>query len=233
MSLDFLKNIKVEDPALMKKSGGGGVRKEWNPTGKTIRVWKDGSIFPSEELVEYFDLEYRPKDVDHQGNGLDVFPTSQFPIFKSPQPLILINVVDKAKPRIDVFGTVGYYAEAEGVELPEGVKAGDPQLSVLDQGAATFGKNRLLPMIKETYDVEPNEKGFIDLVVLGADGTEATQPFALSKDFCHVPKAVTKGDLKGTATYQRREYPRLYALYPATLLETTSDAEAEGGKEPE
>jgi len=229
MSLDFLKDIKVDEP--VAKRSGGGSRKAWNPTeGLAIRVWKDGGVFPSETLIDLFDLEYQPKAAVHQGKGLDVFPSAQATFFKAPKPLILINVVDKDKPRIDLFGQVGYVTEPqEGEpELEEGVNVGDPTTTVFDQGAKTFGAKSLLPMIKEVYDVEPNEQGYIDLVVLGQDGTDAAQPFALpeGKTFCHLPKQISRGEAAGTPIYVKREYPRLYILYPATLLE-------EGGKEPQ
>lgn len=229
MSLDFLKQIKVDDPSTMKKSGGGGARKPWNPTeGKRIRIWASGAVYPNAELVEWFDLEYRAKEAEHQGNAFDVFSSSKLPIFKTPTPLIVINVVDKAKPKTDLFGSVGYVTDAESV--PEGAALGDALSSVLDQGATTFGKKVLLPMIKEVYDVEPNEAGYIDLVLIGQDGTDATQKFELSKDFCHVPKAVSRGDNAGAPTYVKRDHPRLYALYPAVLLEETQGT---GGGEPQ
>lgn len=227
-SLDFLKSIKV-DATPVKKTGGGGMRKDWNPTGLAIRVWKDGSVLPSEELTDRFQLEYRPKGSATQGNALDVFPSSQAPFFKTPQPLIIINVVDKEKPKTDLFDSVGYYAIGE--DFPEGASVGDPVKSVLDQGSSTFGSKVLLPMIKEVYGIEPNEKGFIDLIVLGVDGEEATESFPLpaeKNDMCHIPKPITRGDKKGLGSYVKREYPKLYVLYPETLAHP-----AEGGKEPE
>ena|SRR5450631_4228051 len=222
--LDFLKAIKVDDPATMKKRSGGGARKAWNPDGDeilAIRIWKDGSVFPSKKLVEWFGLEYRDKESATHGNGLDVFSSASLPIFKSPKPLLIINVVDKEKPRIDLFGTVGYDGD-------KGSPTGKPISSVLDQGACTFGLNTILPLIKELYDVEPNETGFIDLIVLGADGADATKSFDVAgeKNFIYVPKPFTKGKKaeEKLGTYVRREYPRLYVLYPATLMEESKEA---------
>lgn len=215
--LDFLKAIKVDDPATMKKhgGGGGGPRKAWNPEGdeiKAIRIWKDGSIFPSKKLVEWFGLEYRDKGAEAQGNGLDVFSSEKLPIFKAPKPLLVINVVDRDKPRIDLFGTVGYD------------EAGEPTSSVLDQGATTFGTKTLLPLIKELYGVEPNKTGFIDLIVLGADGADATEKFDVAgeKNFVYVPKTVSRGGKVGLGSYVKRNYPRLYVLYPAEMYATES-----------
>lgn len=208
--LDFLSKITVDDPATMKKPGGTGNRKAWNPIAEVLalRVWKDGSIFPSEALVKWFNLDYRDKGAVNQGNGLDVFSSEQFPIFKTPKTLILINVVDKEKPKVDLFGTAGY--DEKGV----------PTTSVLDQGAPTFGKKTLLPLIKSVYGVEPNEAGFIDLILLGSDGPDATTSFLLpdGKTLCHVPKTVSRGDKQGEGSYIRRENPRLYVLYPADLM---------------
>lgn len=206
--LDFLKKITVDDPGTMKKVGN---RKAWNPAPEVLalRVWKDGSVFPSEVLVKWFHLDYAKKDAASKGNGLDVFSSAQFPIFKTPKTLILLNVVDKEMSKIDLFGTTGYDEDD------------NPTTSVLDQGAPTFGKKTLLPLIKEVYGVEPNETGFIDLILLGADGLEAVEPFKLpdGKTLCHVPKTVSRGDKQGEGSYIRRENPRLYALYPATLME--------------
>lgn len=210
--LDFLSNIKVEDPATMRKQGGGGgSRKAWNPAEESlaIRVWKDGSVFPSKQLTHWFNLEYRDKASETQGNGLDVFSSAQLPIFKGDKTLILLNVVGKEKARIDLFGTTGYDED----EKPTG--------SVVDQGAPTFGKKYLLPMIKEVYGLEPNETGFIDMIVLGSDGLEATKSLDIAgeKDFVYVPKTLSKGDNAGQGTYARREHPRLYVLYPASMIE--------------
>lgn len=229
--LDFLKQITVEDPGTIKR-GGGGVRKEWNPTdGLVLRVWKDGSIYPSQALVDWFGLEYKHKEIDNQGNGLDIFSSEQFKIFKSPKTLILLNVVNRDKPKIDVFGTVTFYARPEGLDADKvetDFEVGEPITSVMDQGSTTFGKNHLLPMIKEVYSIEPNEKGFIDLVVAGADGLEATQPFTLpdGKVVCHVPKVLSRGKNLGAPSYVKRDNPRLYVLYPFQLAYPAAQEEA-------
>jgi hypothetical protein len=57
--LSFLSEAQVED-VKVRKGGGGGARKPWNPDEESlaIRVWKDGSVYPSKALVARFDLEY-------------------------------------------------------------------------------------------------------------------------------------------------------------------------------
>lgn len=237
MDLDFLKKIEVTDPATMRKpsSGGGGRRKEWNPTHpNTIRVWKDGSVFPSTDLAERFDLEYqaRPTEVPPlagsepapdgkkekwitPGSAFDVFDSKDFPIFKTPQRVILANVAPRGAGKADLFGSVGYDDK------------GAPLTSVLDQGSTTFGKAELLPMIKEVYGLEPGDK-YIDLVFLGQDGEKAAKHFGLpdGKKACVVPKTVSRGEKKGEATYVRREDPWLFILIPLTLLHPETAATA-------
>lgn len=232
MSLDFLKQIKVEDPSIMKKpsGGGGGRRKEWNPTlPNSIRVWKDGKVFPSADLVERFSLEYGNKPGEKEkasGYAIDVFASKDFPIFQTPTPLVLANITLRAAGKTDLFGSTGYNED------------GSPMQSVLEQGAATFGKSTLIPMLEEVYGLKFNRAelkategadaqpaitdgiDYADLILLGTDGEDATQPFALpqGKNICHVPKEIARGEKKGEMTYTRRENPVLYALYPYLLI---------------
>lgn len=223
MSLDFLKQIKVEDVALPTKTGGGR-RKEWNPTiTNAIRVWKDGSIFPSQQLVERFSLEYGSKPVEVEkggpknkvsGNAFDIFESSNFPTLNTAnQNLIILNVTPKHVGKTDAFGSTSYNED------------GTPKTSVMDQGSATFGKDNLLPMLNKIYGIEPGDKGFIDLVLLGTDGISAQVPFELpnGKRVCMVPKEISRGNKAGEMTYARRESPIMFVLYPASMLDIKDD----------
>jgi hypothetical protein len=62
--LAFLSGAKVEE-ALDTKTGRGGARKAWNPKPlkNAVRLWHDGSVFPSQSLVDKFDLEYKKATV--------------------------------------------------------------------------------------------------------------------------------------------------------------------------
>ena len=230
MSLDFLKQIKIDEtaiPAAKKSSGGGGHRKEWNPTIElSLRVWKDGSVFPSAGLVERFELDYAPQpkvepptefpEADdakptekwiQPGNALDVFSTVDFPAFQSPKPFILANITTKAAGRADLFAQV------------ERDEQGEPKTTVMTQGSNSFGKNDLIPMIKEVYGIEIGDQvPYVDLVFIGQDGEKAMKHFAVEKGFAFVPKTVSRGTEKGKPTVQRREDPWLFILLPATEL---------------
>lgn len=222
MSLDFLKQIRIEDPAIVQKrsSGGGGRRKDWNPAaGYKIRVWKDGSVFPSAELVSLFSLEYGNKPAEGEkvtGNALDIFLSKDFPVFNTPVPLVLVNVVSKEAGKTDVFGSTTYNED------------GTPKANVMEQGSNTFGKACLLPMLKEVYNIElGDDRPYVDLEFLGDPEADGFQSFQLpnGRAICHVPKQVARGDRKGEMTYARRENPKLYVLYPVAVQETGAELE--------
>lgn len=224
--LDFLQDIKIDEETIVarKGGGGGGHRKQWSPPEDllAIRVWRTGAVYPSKTLVDRFDLEYHDRPVVpedktkivvggvapekwvHAGSALDVFSSKDFPAFKSPKPLLLANVTARSGGKTDLFSTVGWDKTT-----------GEKLASVLDQGAITFGKDELLPLLKDTYGIELNEENpFVDLVFVGKDGAEAKTHFAIEKGFCFVPKTVTRGDKMGAETVVRREDPWIFVLMP-------------------
>lgn len=230
--LAFLQNIQVvADERPVRRAGGS--RKEWNPTeGLAIRLWKNGEVYPSQELVDTFELEYKNRLTDEEvaaikagtmtkpfpGNGFDVVDTMDFPSFQSPTRLLVIAPVPKDVLKVDLFGTVGYNETMA------------PLISVLDQGAATFGKEFLIPSIQEIYGIElTDENPYVDLVLVGKNGPEKPEPFRMpaGKEIAFFPKKVARGEKKGEMTVQRRERPEIYVLYPKQLLEETQEA-AEG-----
>jgi hypothetical protein len=157
--LGFLKNVVVAAQEQPKpgRNGGGGVKKEWNPaSGLVIRLWKDGSVFPSQELVDFFQLEYSNALTEEQlaeikeglaekpfrGNGFDVIDSRDFPAFNlGDQRVLIIAPAEKDLPKVDLFSSVGYNED------------GTPKVTVMDQGAVTFGKDFLIPRIEEIYGI--------------------------------------------------------------------------------
>lgn len=240
MSLDFLKQIKIDESLIpQKKTSGGGHRKEWSPTADhALRVWKDGSVFPSAGLVERFQLEYAAQPITEAtttvpatddakpeekwiqpGNALDIFASADFPVFKTPRPLILANITAKSSGRADVFAQV------------ERDEEGKPKTTVIEQGSNTFGKKDLIPMIKEVYGIELNdETPFVDLIFIGQDGEKATKHFSIEKGFAFIPKTTSRGKDKGAPTVQRREDPWIFILMPANEL--APKIKAQPGAEP-
>lgn len=209
MSLSFLSNISVaaatvkSESAGEKRAPGSTARKQRQPiNGADLRVWKDGSVYPSDALIAEFDLEYRGKDDQQQGFGFDV--VHALPMAKQlsdiSRDFLIISAVDRSQDRVDLFSQCGYEAD------------GSPKTSVATQGSPSFGKSTLLASLKEVYDLEPNEEGYIDLCILRED------PKVSPDDIFKMFKKITKGDKVGQTKTIRRENQVIYALVDASLV---------------
>lgn len=246
-ALDFLKQdfaLKEVELPVAKKT----VKTDRNPeeTFLGIRLWSNGAIYPSVALVTAFSLEYSKatpvstpkmdKDnnpvLDEAGNpvivktfdtsnstacGFDVFDSNawgtQYP--EEYKRLILISPNLKTAPKIDLFGSTRYEDD------------GTPKTSVLDQGAATFGNEVLIPMLKEVYGIEIEKGSYIDM--------ELAKDYALkpSKNGVYaLPKQVTRGANAGKPDYVRRENINIYPLVPvlAPQAGTVEDSQELSGQ---
>lgn len=242
-ALSFLKNAKLEEQPIPKK-GPGGKAKQWNPdpTILAVRLWKDGSVFPSQALVDQFNLEYKtatitkiplplkegqPEEeqkykneyyyVAGPGNGFDVIDSRQWPGFSADGNSLFISPVQRDQPKVDLFSSVGYN------DNPEVEDFGTPKTSVMEQGANTFGKSTLLEAVKDIYGIELGEnKEFVDLLVIAKiDEFDISTTF--SKPLTFLPKIIVRGDEKGKADLQRRENAIIYLFAPASVLEPDNE----------
>lgn len=249
--LGFLKKANVEEVTAAAKVAASGPRKQRqpNPAMLAIRVWKDGSIFPSQAAVSKFDLEYREATITKEtlpkkeatdedkfrnkyefpngtGNGLDLIDSREWPQFKGDGQMLFVAVVSKDAGKVDMFSTTNYD------------EAGKPKVSVLDQGANTFGKDVLIPAIEEVYGIkfqrdakeatkdrpaQTAQEGvnFVDLEIFeslgeGEEAVNVTEKF--SKPILHVPKRITRGENKGKSDYTRRENVKVYGFAPVEVL---------------
>lgn len=219
--LSFLTEAKVEEANVPAKGGLPKKQRNPDPAFIGIRVWVDGSVYPSEHLVKLLNLEYPTATVDEttakdgskkksftvvgdQGNGFDVIDTRKWSQMKSPTPFIAVAVTPKDSPKLDLFGMTRYDEN------------GAPLKSVLEQGTVTFGKETLLPLILELYNIEPNEEGFVDCAVLlpGNGGVN----FHSESGIELLPKVVSRGADKGKPDYVRRENIDIFALVPDILI---------------
>lgn len=165
--LNFLKTSTVEEAK--PGPGGSGGRKQWNPapTIVAIRVWKDGSVFPSKAAVEKFNLEYPKAKITREpiklkegeteqkyrnvyeypegvGNGFDVIDSRLWNQFKGEGAMLFIAPVSKDAGKVDLFQGTNYEAD------------GTPKTSVMDQGTVTFGEQVLIQAIEEVYGIRFN-----------------------------------------------------------------------------
>jgi hypothetical protein len=204
----------AEQPTTTKK--GGTQKKERIPSGLAIRVFRDGSVYPSAELVEKFDLEYGPKDCDGCGNGFDVIDTRRYSELRFPKDILLISPVSRRVKhgKVDLFAAVGYNAD------------NSPKSTVSNQGASTYGKEELLPMLKEIYGLEltkDSNPDYIDLQLVTNPVTNQPWELPNGRQVTYIPKKKSRGAEKGVADVVRREKPQFWALIPASLIEGTDE----------
>lgn len=208
--LGFLEGITLTEVA--KPVRKAGTRKEWNPSGMGIRVFKDGRVFPSSELVAKFNLEYPERKLVSEegtkktyefiggaGNGLDFVDSRAWAQYNGDKHFLAIAVVPKDQPKVDLFANTRY-------------DDGKPVCSVLEQGSATFGKSTMINAIKEVYGLDfTEEKDYIDMVVETGFNLNS-----LSKSGIFLfPKKVSRGKEAGQDDYQRRENVDIFGLVPA------------------
>lgn len=200
--LEFLKKASLVSNEIVKPAVARTVTaKNRNPENADIRIYKDGSVYPSAALVAEFDLAYRRKE-ETGGQAFDVFKSADFPNTQSwteEERVLFIAALDRNEAKTDLFS---------GSKFDE---AGLPTADVFTQGSNTFGKG-LLENIKEVYGEEPGEVGYIDLVIL------RDYPFTNPDGIYYIPKVVSRGDKKGESTIVRRENLTLYPLAPASVL---------------
>lgn len=232
--MDFLKSGKVEEVTKAPRTGATGARKERNPNPAllAIRLFYSGAVYPSQALVEKFDLDYRKAKItketlplkdgqteaivrnkyeypEGQGNGMDVIDTKEWGQFKGEGRMVFVAVVPKSEPKVDLFQSTMYEDD------------GTPKSTVMDQGAVTFGQQILLPMVKEVFGIdlgnEPGKQEFVDLEVL-EEVTEGEETFNVTETFSKpimlVPKRITRGKDKDKLDYERRENAKVYLLVP-------------------
>lgn len=227
----------VEPPVVASKRASGGPRKEWNPTTADIRIWKDGSVYPSQALVEKWALEFTARTIDEAsgkwtdnpgGLGFDVFHTADYPAIQGPN-LVGIVPVKRSEGKVDLFASCNYYTpkDATNGDIPEGSKVGDPVTSVMDQGSNTFGKE-LLKMLNVSYGVVPNAEGYIDLLVYGDPIKNVN-----GSEIYNIPKKLKKGDKAGELSYVRREKVSVFVLIPADDNQPTGTLEDGQAKQEE
>lgn len=230
MSLSFLSNItlasndSVKPAFVTTKATRSAVDR--NPEGTQIRLFKNGAIYPSKELVETYSLEYQPKDSETASFGFDIMSSKSFPNTSHlPQVFLILAVVAKNLPKVDVFGSTKYYSAedvtklaAEGIEVVEG----QPKSSVIDQGNTTFGKDALIPMLKEVYGFEfSGDQKFIDLTIV------ADQPLKTDDGNYFIPKPISRGEKKGEMEVVVRKDINMFPLVLSSALSEEVDTKEE------
>lgn len=194
MNFDFLKNttLTVVEKTVAKASTGKTAMQR-NPTnGASLRLFKDGSVYPSMDAVTKYNLEYSNFVPNNNALGYEEYVTphgfdvidsrkwAQYP--QDAQPVVFITAVPKKSGLVDLFAS----AKVEGT-------------SVMTQGSKTFGLE-LITMLQEVYNVELfTTQKWVDLTIV--DNVELPSLDGIY----NVPKTVAKGENKGMVTTKRRE----------------------------
>ena len=196
MNLDFLKNVKLE--AVDKATPKTRVAVVTLPTEADMRVFKNGKVYPSKAYAEKHELEFVPKqniakDGEPEnmvivGNGMDIFSSKEWAMIGDlPQAVIFCAIVPKSSAKVDMWASTKYEED------------NTPKASVYEQGANSFSKARLLPMLADIYGVNWDTTAYVDLQVV------EDQPMVSANGYYIIPKIVSTGSRKGEPDYIRRE----------------------------
>jgi hypothetical protein len=247
--LDFLTTATVLDVAeiVTVRKSTSGPRKERNPLGLAIRVFRDGSVYPSQALVDTFNLDYPTAVVSrelissegeetkfkldfkvsgHPGNGFDIIDTDKAPFLSFGKRILVISPIQRDQPKVDLFAQTSYD------------ETGLPKSNVIDQGAKSYGTDYLIPAIEEIYGIAFAKRvegsteltpgvEFVDMVLVANPNTNAPWTLPKGKEVAFIPKQFVRGKDKGQYTVIRRENPVFYAFLPMSLI---GGNEAENGQ---
>lgn len=188
----FLNNLVLVDTGRLRTP------KQINPEGLTVRIYANGDVYPSKELVEKFNLEYVVKDSTEPSNGFDFFDsTSWTPLATQPR-MIVFGIVPKDEPKVSLFGTCRYTTE------------GQPKSSVISQGATC---PELLTLVRSMgYLTEEQKYCDLELVV--------EYPIKPQDGIAYIPKVVERGEKAGELSYVRRDN---VTFYPVNTVENLKE----------
>jgi hypothetical protein len=181
----FLASLKVTDPGRIRTP------KTKNPEkGLTLRIFADGTVYPSQELIDKFKLEFRHQADPEQGNGFDIVDTKFWkPLAEHPR-MLMFGVTPKAQSKVDLFATTRHHED------------GTAKSSVLTRGE---GSMVLLTLVKE-FGWLTEEQKYVDLTVI------LEHPFTTSDGIAFIPKTIEKGARKGEQDYKRRDNITFYPV---------------------
>jgi len=188
----FLDNIELSEVIPKQQMGSSKVEK--NPTEADIRVFADGAIYPSEKLVEEFNLEYQSEGSDIVENGFDLIDTALWGMLPKDTPRFLaIATVNRASARKPML--FGKYR----------MKDGKPVHSVMSQGSISAGKT-LLSYLDVVLGVEMGDEPYLDLKLV------RERKLSSNNGIYNLPYVVAKGKEAGVIKSVRRENCEIYPL---------------------
>jgi hypothetical protein len=203
ITFDFLKTMEIKEVEKTPLS---------SPTSKIpganahLRLFADGSLYPSKELVQLHNLEFQPQESANAENGYDVFTSTEWEQYGNSAanavPFVCLALVSKHEARVSLFSQTKYNADKT------------PKSSVLTQ--KTNAGQELIDALSKVYLEKPEDnlfegKPYLDLVI------GLTTPLTKSATgVYHIPKVIAKGKDAGKPTYVRRENIQ---IFPVMIVE--------------
>lgn len=172
---------------------------------KGLRLFANGALYPSQEVVDRYNLEYQAQDASDPGNAIDIVDSTQWAPTAQLEPAILVAFVNRKEPKTDLFSrTVHDENNAPKNSVMNGTQADD-----------------LLDRCKELgyFSVNGIELKFIDLTIVESN------PITTEDGIYYLPKTIARGKRKGEPTYTRRENIQLYLLVPTNFLTIEANEE--------
>lgn len=196
---NFLANLTLTDP------GRTRAPKDKNPTGLAVRIFSNGEVYPSKDLVEKFSLEYPNKDNQIGYFGFDVVDSTEWAPTATLPRMIMFGLTAKTEAKVDLFASCRWNED------------GTPKSSVLTQGAVS---ETLLTLVRSMGYLNENQK-YCDLVLV------TDYPVKTEDGLAYIPKMIERGKSKGEQTYERREDITFYPVNTPENLEAMKTDQAE------
>lgn len=206
ITFDFLKNMELKE---IEKTPVSAPNSKVPGAGAHLRLFADGSVYPSAELVALHNLEYQNLDSTTPENGYDVFVSTDWGQYTGTVPFVALALVSKHEPKVSLFSQTKYNEDKT------------PKPSVLTQ--KTTAGEELIKALSTVYLEKPednlfNDKPYLDLALLLDQPLNKT-----ASGVYHLPKVVAKGKDAGKPSYVRREHVQ---IFPLTIVEEVANTQA-------
>lgn len=205
MNLGFLSNVTVSAAPVTKAAPVNRNIVRQPESGLRIRLFKDGSVYPSNELIAAYNLEYVKRDEKNQplGNGFDIIDTRDMVNqINTPQHFAGVIATPRSEGKVDLFSMCRYDEVT-----------GEPLTTVAEQGSNTYGKESLIPTLEALYGdaFVFNEQNYIDLEIV-------PQEISSEDKRLFVYKTIVRGADKGKKSYVVRTDAVILPLVPAAVV---------------
>jgi len=202
ITFDFLKNMELKE---IEKAPVNAPNSKTPAPGAHLRLFADGSLYPSAELVALHNLEYQPLESDKPENGYDVFVSTDWGQYTGTVPFVALALVSKHEPKVSLFSQTKYNEDKT------------PKSSVLTQ--KTTAGEELIKALSTVYLEKADDnlfenKAYLDLALVLDQPVNKT-----ATGVYHLPKVIAKGKDAGKPSYVRREHVQ---IFPLTIVEETT-----------